>query len=537
MARVQPLISLASQQQLLERLLHLVQLSSQIIFISGAEGAGKSSLAQLLVDNAAAGGGKPCLLTCQSQQQAQVQRRILLSQLVDEPLFDAADPLSDSAMRMLGESPAKRLLVFDDAQHLHPQLLAELTAWMVANQQRPAPHQLNILLLAEPDWSASHLPLVRDQLAAGQVIELEVAELHEADIQQLVGWRYRQAGIDTPFPNVEAVERCLDDDQAVTPALVLAATEHCLDLEEAPSPLPASVNHRYRRMGWLVLLLVVIGLLLSWGYEPIVARWQRLSGELAQLESPEVEAPAALPEAIPAEPLTDAASPEPLAGSWPDEVAEVQLPELLSGAEMTLESPQSGRERVVLPDEVLRMLIANQQRKKQQQAEAKPAQERSEEKEPAAAPRADVPPLASAADMADAAGGETASEPPGTADDGAVPTDSAAVRQADGVNVPFEEWSLTPVALLRQKPANHYTLQLAGLSERSHLHRFLRQYQLQDSAWTYQTERGGVPWYVVIYGDYPDLNSASQAIQLLSDDLQAQSPWIKSFKQVQRELH
>ena len=79
-------------------------------------------------------------------------------------------------------------------------------------------------------------------------------------------------------------------------------------------------------------------------------------------------------------------------------------------------------------------------------------------------------------------------------------------------------------------------VQLAGLSDKGVLNRYLQRHQLTDKARIYQSIRNGKPWYVVTLGPFTDMNEARSAIGQLSDALQDTRPWAKSVKAIQSEI-
>lgn len=89
---------------------------------------------------------------------------------------------------------------------------------------------------------------------------------------------------------------------------------------------------------------------------------------------------------------------------------------------------------------------------------------------------------------------------------------------------------------LRSAPSRYYTLQIGsagsakGLYERARRHK-LRNYRV------YKTVRSGRQWYVLVYGVYPTMRAAKQALTVLPQEIQKDKPWIRSLKQVQAELH
>lgn len=88
---------------------------------------------------------------------------------------------------------------------------------------------------------------------------------------------------------------------------------------------------------------------------------------------------------------------------------------------------------------------------------------------------------------------------------------------------------------LRTAPASYYTLQLSSAATPEGLYDTARHYKLSNYV-VYETVRHGRQWYVLVYGDYPDLPSARRALKTLPAAITANKPWVRSLKQVQAEL-
>ena len=80
-----------------------------------------------------------------------------------------------------------------------------------------------------------------------------------------------------------------------------------------------------------------------------------------------------------------------------------------------------------------------------------------------------------------------------------------------------------------------YVLQLFGVSSRERLDRFLDAQAPGEPFAYFETRRGGSPWFVVLYGVYPDRESASNGANRLPSSVGG-SPWIRSFGEVQKDV-
>lgn len=85
---------------------------------------------------------------------------------------------------------------------------------------------------------------------------------------------------------------------------------------------------------------------------------------------------------------------------------------------------------------------------------------------------------------------------------------------------------------LRGQKPTHFVIQLVGTRSAAAASKFVDDHKLgADGAW-YLTSHGGQPWYVVIYGMYPDSAAARAAIAALPEDLRAGSPWPRSVASI-----
>ncbi len=89
--------------------------------------------------------------------------------------------------------------------------------------------------------------------------------------------------------------------------------------------------------------------------------------------------------------------------------------------------------------------------------------------------------------------------------------------------------------LLAANP-NGYTLQLMASHEPSTLNQMIAGDDLAEKAHIYQAKLNNKPWYMLVYGEYPSVSAAHQALKALPASLRHLHPWIKSIKLVQTEI-
>ncbi|WMC11164.1 SPOR domain-containing protein [Oceanimonas pelagia] len=325
--------TLSSQQQLLERLLHLFRLDQELVLLSGPKGAGKSTLAGLLARHSEL--LTPVVLDARLLTSQAAFREALLAQWFAGAVFDPDDSLLETMSRLLPAAPGRRLLVVDNGQWLtDPQLLelAELCLGLPA-EQRPF-----MALLGLPSWAGGVRGLLRSYPAL-PVVELEVPELSEEDKWQLCLY----SGVE---PTAALLERLhYPGDLATTVESSMRTPQYRQWLENKSIKI-------------LLTGLILLGLV---ALVALLLGRQESRPEVAQPFQADSlpEAPAQpLTLAVPAEPATQEPATEPgsdrLVSDWPVE----PLPDEPRVNTQVAESPDdSSKERVIIEDEVVSRLL------------------------------------------------------------------------------------------------------------------------------------------------------------------------------------
>lgn len=87
---------------------------------------------------------------------------------------------------------------------------------------------------------------------------------------------------------------------------------------------------------------------------------------------------------------------------------------------------------------------------------------------------------------------------------------------------------------LMNMPAQHITLQIAAAVDYDGLKQYIKTAGLAKEVYFFKTERSGHPWFVAVYGDYPNVAVAKQAISQLPVAItKRETPWPRSFKDIQ----
>jgi len=86
-----------------------------------------------------------------------------------------------------------------------------------------------------------------------------------------------------------------------------------------------------------------------------------------------------------------------------------------------------------------------------------------------------------------------------------------------------------------QRYPEHWTIQIIGVANQQNLEAFIRQQQLTDQDYRIvETVASGAPWWVVVYGHYPNREAADQARMNLPDHL-AMDAWLRPLSSLTGE--
>lgn len=82
-----------------------------------------------------------------------------------------------------------------------------------------------------------------------------------------------------------------------------------------------------------------------------------------------------------------------------------------------------------------------------------------------------------------------------------------------------------------------YYIQLLAMADNTLLQQNINEQKISEQSWTYETQRFGGSWHVLLLAQsYPSFAAAKAAIDVLPANLLAQSPFVKSANTIQQEI-
>lgn len=486
-----------SQTQLCERLRHLTQFSSHLLYVSGEFGSGKSTICRALVDSDF--NQKTILLTLRKTVDDAAVRQQILRQIAYDDAFNARLSLVDSLVQLSDQIQYELTICIDDAHYLSEQICDEFVQLVELRLRNKIDFKFNVILFAETEWVENKMAKSDD--SSRHIVELEVEQLEPKAARQFVNRLFEQAGYEPAFANQDAILRQIESCQGNPDALTRCAKAIMQGEVFIPGTArqkPASTADENRSSSRSFYYAGIIGVIMVAG---VAGSWW--------YDSYQVEpSPTVLTADIPAENSTPLPPTETLTATAPESITESEilasdwddeLPESI-GESITLTEKLrvvDDKKRVVVNDEQVNEMIAQQAKAEQKASSQEPQQKEPQQKQPQ--------------------------------------QNESQLR----TNTPVDElgtFKLTPTAELLSKPASHYTFQIAGLSKLNLLQRYLTENKFDQQVWYYKTLRKNKEWYVVLYGDFETVDQANAAKAKLPARVKKASPWMKTFSQVQRDL-
>ncbi|MGL5629990.1 MAG: ATP-binding protein, partial [Plesiomonas shigelloides] len=244
-------VELDSQTQVLSRTRFLSRFGSPFIHISAPQGAGKSFLAQQLLDEQDAERVRTALLVGRQGQSDALVRSLLVHQLVDKAAYDDAMLLADFLPELARADRRDLLIIVDNAELLSESMLMEL--WHLAGtSKQPDNRRCAVILFAPAETLAEHIKALPMQVGVVPMT-IDIPALSRAEALTLLKAALVRAGRST-----QEAETLLGT--VLRPAAILANAEKPAvpALDDEPLAVPVARRHDEPRTAWGMISLGVI---------------------------------------------------------------------------------------------------------------------------------------------------------------------------------------------------------------------------------------------------------------------------------------
>ncbi|MFC3851694.1 AAA family ATPase [Salinispirillum marinum] len=515
---VQPFVPVAGRQKAVDTLVHLLQFSDDIVFIAGPVASGKSAILEqlvsqlpenidlVMVDVSEATSDKELLWDVATQFKLQPDRTHSTQRL--QLMIQA------HCQSLHGEGQIPTLAI-DDIDELPSDILASLSPVLHGGLNGDA--GLRLVGLAA-DAAEIRRELSALGFASGQVIELPLLKF--SDAVNIIQGYFAAAGITSGIPfDVATLKRLYKSSGGRPGHLVDAVRDHML-VETQRGRRRKTIPWPHLVAGAVIASALMLAVLYRSGGEDVpttdtfellpsepvaqgaeldaAAVRERLAQAMAERSVTDSRSPDASPSNGLTEPMSSSTvSPTPPSEKTPEQETRSNAVPLSADKLAELSSPEPSTTNSSAP------------------VTAVPSETASETTPVEVRP---VAPPVTTTSTAASSGNTAASRP----------TAPAAVSGASPYLAP--SW-------LRNANNSHYTLQVLGARQEQNVLEFIATHSLSAAqAGYYRTELQGQPWFVLVYGSYPDADAARAAIATLSADLRAAQPWPRPISAVKSDL-
>ena len=505
---------------------HLLEYGHQIIVITGPPGIGKSMLLQHAVATDQGGWQVLHMTAGPTLSRANVLEKIAASLGIELLSTRDEDPINaiHKRIRSLGQTGTRLILALDDAHTLPVDTIACLATLARADD---VACEAKLVVSADPEQSR-----IVDQLQNGStdkalVHVVEIPRLSEDHMREMLQHRWAATFGEEALPltDAELVQIHRQSNGIAAKAIVLARQLQVIAEETRRNP-------RDPAMRYIVTGIAVISFIMLIAY--VTSRSEDDDAEteiVLDLPSPastamnsafesDGESISALPlpldpPSLSSPPVVQTPDTAPAAATEPDQPT-ATLPETpessnsLDAARVATDAPDTSQQQAGpplaadTPDADDRASLAGESSQQEKRAEAPPlvvAQDK-----PARDDRVGVETEASAQ--------EKPSAP--------VPAATKKPRQ----NATYS------TTWLRGQNPQSYVLQLFGVRDRAAADSFIETQRIENRSTVLATQHEGAPWYIVLYGHYPNRAAAVAAIAKLPEKLTKTKPWARSIASI-----
>jgi len=482
----------ATLKQRIDLVRHLIEFGRQIIVLTGPPASGKSTL----LDQITAHEGRAWQVIRMTAG-PKLNGDTLIARLFEDLEIDDAEPATLGTIRdaIAAASADGRttILAIDDADALPADTASCLAALAhVANPDA----ELKVLLTADSGESSiiNQLQIETEQHALLHVVE--VPRLSDEQTREMLQHRWRAAYGEEPFPFSDIEMAQVYQQAAGLPGKAIVLARQIQIMSGGPASTERDPARRLL-LGGLIAIAVLIVIALINGTtvrEPEPA--------LVELELPDATIAAAPPLELPREPTVSAPRTLIPSAPAPQPATEIAPPPAPPAGSEPPRAPSATPEAVPEPTPAPATVAQTPRPSPPVAAQPQPAMQPPAATKPPPPPRPEAPRVAPAAQKV-AKPAPPAAKPP---------------------------YSL---AWLKSQPKSGYVLQLFGVRDRAAAENFVRERKLAGESVVLTTEHAGGPWYVVLWGHYPDRSAAQAAIGDLPVKLAGTSPWARPIKSLE----
>ena len=512
--------------ELQERLEHLINYSSQLIFVSGDSIAQQQRTLEDFL-SVQKENTEISYFTSELTMESPDFRRIICRQLLGQKVGSFVRPLKE-LLKDLHEQPGPFLVCIKQAQTLPNPFLQELWDWVSESKKQDSNHHVNVILFGETTWAEKAKKWLPKRNSSRPVL-------------------LSSQSVDSAKFDLNALETLMADER---PNFALSF----LKRDEFSPPI---VTQKWFIAAVLFLFLSVFVGLMSWQYPDHVKSLLQ-TGSLPPSLELDADQLALLNEELDREVVLVERKEEKessdLLATW-DEAKQTSNEKIESLKEVNSSNPPGAEKFNEQVDSVSSFEVVELETSSADDdfTDNSLVDGASVQETTAQEPNADesgiegdfaVPDIISVEQLDANLGNELLPSQDNTQEDDfpatASEVDDTAVTETlnsdqlaatNQTNYEFDE----AVILALAEPA--VVLQISGIQNQSVLNEFIEDNQLQNFVWIYQTTRYGGAWHVVLFNQrFETVAEARAAAVLLPESVQAEGPFAKDIAQVKLEI-
>ena len=552
------LISLPSQLQLIDRLQHLIYLSSSLIFVSGEAGSGKSTLTENL-SNVLPSDLQQVHISLVNSVTTTSLRQKIIAQLYDKALFNAEDTLLESVVRLQQskQRTQSRLIIIDNAEHLPADFIIELCE-LFSDPNFAQDNTLNVLLLTDGKTTQAYLNYIETHLVSRlqstlNHLELILPALAPQEASELLLHNFQQVAYQAKLQHQDALNRQLTLCNGNPQKIIKLADDLSQGLLEPMTP--SWIKTRLPAVLLMLTLVAIVSAFAAYLYPKFIPHSPQVSIQSSTTSFIDGNVPVDKNIDLKS---TRSTNQESLASAWStfdlgivDNQSMVGLSDKMEQRvvisdnqliELTvLSDDKNGDVKSITTKDTINqapqllkpMPIANDGIVNEDTVNKDTSSNTSltnelinEEQESASTAVSDL-----AAESNNQEIMSVAAELP-------IDTTASVVEEIKpSVSKQKEDRFLTDSDILLSKNAKYFTIQISGMASRQYLAVFQQKYNSdQKNVFSYKTLRNNKPWFVIVYGEYSSLESAKVATKNLPSPFKGMPTWIKTWQAVHNDL-